>query len=115
MGWHEHPGVRAGRDLTRGERAADLMRNGMGSWAFVALFCAFMAAWMGFNGHRGFDPYPYILLNLMLSTLAGLQGAILLIAAKRADQVSAELAMHDHQLLMRICEHLGLSTEDGAQ
>ena len=41
-----------------------------------------------------FDPYPFILLNLMLSTLAGLQGAILLIAAKRADRISAELAKY---------------------
>lgn len=116
MGWHEHPGVRAGRELMRGERAADLMRNGMGSWAFVAGFCALMAAWMAFNGSRGFDPYPYILLNLMLSTLAGLQGAILLIAARRADQISAELATHDHQLLTRVCEHLGLPTgEEGTR
>ncbi len=42
----------------------------------------------------GFDPYPYILLNLMLSMVAGLQGAILLIAAKRADQVAAEVSQH---------------------
>ena len=40
------------------------------------------------------DPYPYILLNLLLSTLAGLQGAILLIAAKRADKISAQLAKY---------------------
>ncbi|MEY9876655.1 putative membrane protein [Streptacidiphilus sp. MAP12-33] len=117
MGWHEHPGVRAGRDLTRGERAADLMRNGMGSWAFVGGFCLFMALWMGVNALAafGWDRYPFILLNLALSTLAGLQGAILLIAAKRADQISAELATHDHQLLMRVCEHLGVPTTEGGE
>lgn len=44
-----------------------------------------------------FDPEPYIFLNLMLSTLAGLQGAILLIAAKRQDEISAALAQHDYE------------------
>ena len=48
------------------------------------------------NRNVGFDPYPFILLNLILSCVAALQGAILLIAARRADQVSAELAMHDY-------------------
>lgn len=48
-------------------------------------------------GSWGFDPYPFILLNLMLSCLAALQGAILLIAAKRADQISSELAVHDYE------------------
>jgi uncharacterized membrane protein len=49
-------------------------------------------------GNRGsnFNPYPFILLNLVLSCLAAMQGAILLIAAKRADQISAELAAHDY-------------------
>jgi uncharacterized membrane protein len=65
-GWHDHPGVRAGQQLTYGERAADRLRNGMGSWAFV------------------------------LSCLAALQGAILLIAAKRSDQIASELAHHDY-------------------
>ena len=43
------------------------------------------------------DPYPYILPNLFLSMLAGLQGAILLIAAKRSDQISSQLAQHDDE------------------
>ncbi|MGZ4660668.1 MAG: DUF1003 domain-containing protein, partial [Arthrobacter sp.] len=42
------------------------------------------------------DPYPYILLNLLLSMLAGLQGAILLIAAKRQDAIAAAMAQHDY-------------------
>jgi uncharacterized membrane protein len=43
-------------------------------------------------GRSGFDKYPYILLNLCLSMMAGLQGALILIAAKRADRVAAEQA-----------------------
>jgi uncharacterized membrane protein len=95
-GWHDHPGVRAGHQLTRGERAADRLRNGMGSWAFVFAALAFLAVWMGFNRDSGFDRYPFILLNLVLSCLAALQGAILLIAAKRSDQIASELAKHDY-------------------
>lgn len=91
--WHHHPGVRTGSELSFGERAADMMRLAMGSWAFVGSFLAFMAIWAATKGF-GVDVFPYILLNLFLSMLAGLQGAILLIAAKRADQVASEVAKH---------------------
>ena len=100
--WHEHPGVRSGENLSRGERAADKMRNVMGSWPFVFSFFAIMILWATVNTfflqrvihHRAFDPYPYILLNLFLSMLAGVQAAALLIAAKRADSISSEIALH---------------------
>jgi uncharacterized membrane protein len=79
------------------------MRNIMGSWPFVFCFFGIMIVWAvanslfylgGKRGKHGFDPYPYILLNLFLSMLAGVQAAALLIAAKRADAVSSEIAMH---------------------
>jgi uncharacterized membrane protein len=98
--WHKHPGVRSGDQLSLGERAADRMRNGMGSWPFVFGFFGFMILWALANsiihvgGSHGFDPYPYILLNLFLSMLAGIQAAALLIAAKRADQIASEIALH---------------------
>ena len=98
--WHNHPGVRSGADLTLGERAADRMRAAMGSWPFVFGFFAVMAAWVVINsvlalgGPHGFDPYPYILLNLFLSMMAGVQAAALLIAAKRSDAVASEIAIH---------------------
>ena len=95
--WHEHPGVRTDGDLTLGERAADRLRNSMGSWAFVFGAVGFLAVWMLVNRRSGFDPYPFILLNLVLSCVAALQGAILLIAAKRSDQISSELARHDYE------------------
>ena len=95
--WHKHPGVRADDQLSRGERAADAMRNGMGSWGFVFSALLFLAGWMIGNRNEGFDPYPFILLNLVLSCLAAMQGAILLIAAKRQDQISSELAVHDYE------------------
>lgn len=95
--WH----VRHKETLSRGERAADVLRNGMGSWTFVGMFIAFMAGWALLNSYllaaRAWDPYPYILLNLFLSMLAGLQGAILLIAAKRQDAIAAAMARHDYE------------------
>jgi uncharacterized membrane protein len=74
----------------------------MGSWPFVFGFFIVMIAWALVNtlliqhilDHKAFDPYPYILLNLFLSMLAGIQGATLLIAAKRADAISSEVALH---------------------
>lgn len=72
------------------------MRNGMGSWRFVGGFVIVMIIWAVINSvTTGWDPYPFILLNLFLSMLAGLQGAILLIASKRQDGLSAALAQHD--------------------
>ena len=69
----------------------------MGSWGFVFGALVFLAGWMLGNRGGGFDPYPFILLNLVLSCLAAMQGAILLIAAKREDQISSELARHDYE------------------
>lgn len=100
--WHRHPGVRSGDQLSLGERAADRMRNMMGSWPFVFSFFGVMGAWVIVNTlllqrvihHKAFDAYPYILLNLFLSMLAGVQAAALLIAAKRADAISSEIALH---------------------
>lgn len=48
-------------------------------------------------GAGAVDPFPYIFLNLLLSMLAGMQGAILLIAARRQDEISAALAQHDYE------------------
>ena len=99
--WNVHPTVRKRSELTTGERAADVMRKGMGSWAFVFGSIIFLGSWITINvvvkrsGQHAFDAYPFILLNLCLSCLAAMQGAILLIAAKRSDQISSELAAHD--------------------
>lgn len=94
--WHaEHKA-----NLTTGEKAADAMRNGMGSWAFVFTFILFLAIWAWLNTAgptNHWDKYPFILLNLFLSMLAALQGAILLIAAKRADAISAAMSKHDYE------------------
>ncbi|MCT9626132.1 putative membrane protein [Arthrobacter sp. SORGH_AS 212] len=98
--------------LTPGQRAADVMRNGMGSWPFVGSFIGFMMIWAAINtwalASNAWDPYPYILLNLLLSMLAGLQGAILLIAAKRQDAITAAMAQHDYDTNLRAKEEIEL-------
>jgi len=97
--WDFHPKVRSGDQLTFGEKAADQLRHGLGSWFFVLGFIGVIFIWIALNATvLAFDHYPYILLNLILSTLAGLQGAVLLIAAKRSDAISAQLAKHHFEI-----------------
>jgi uncharacterized membrane protein len=106
--WHD----RHKASLTTGQRAADIMRNGMGSWPFVGGFIGFMLIWAAINtwalAAKAWDPYPYILLNLLLSMLAGLQGAILLIAAKRQDAIAAAMAQHDYDTNLKAKEEIEL-------
>jgi len=106
--WHDKHKA----SLTKGQRAADIMRNGMGSWPFVGGFIGFMLIWAAINtwalAANAWDPYPYILLNLLLSMLAGLQGAILLIAAKRQDAIAAAMAQHDYDTNLKAKEEIEL-------
>ena len=90
--------------LTVGQRIADKVASFGGSWTFIIIYVAFLVAWMGFNtfvlihyghGENGaqFDPYPYILLNLMLSMTAALQAPIIMMSQNRAaekDRLAAE-------------------------
>lgn len=97
-GWDAHPTVRTDGELTRGERAADVIRNAMGSWRFIIWQSAVVAVWMGLNSAAWvlrWDPYPWILLNLAFSTQAAYASPIILLAGRRSDQRAAEVAMHD--------------------
>jgi CRP/FNR family cyclic AMP-dependent transcriptional regulator len=89
---------------TIGERIADKVASFGGSWTFIMIYVGFLASWMAFNtfvlihygrGENGaqFDPYPYILLNLMLSMTAALQAPIIMMSQNRAaekDRLAAE-------------------------
>ena len=97
-GVHPHPAVRRPEKLTRGERSADRMKRMLATWPALIFMVIFIAVWMTINSHLAggshhFDPYPWILLNLCLSTLAGLQCFVLLIANKRGEQIAAEIAV----------------------
>lgn len=83
---------------TLGQRTADSVRDGIGSWPFVFCFFAFIVIWVaGHSVGSGWDPYPFALLGLVLGALTALQAAILLIAARRQDAISASLARHDYE------------------
>lgn len=80
--------------LTRGQRAADTLRNVMGSWPFVGGFLAVMGVWAVLNvTDSAWDPYPFILLNLAFSTQAAYAAPLILLAQNRQenrDRVSLE-------------------------
>lgn len=74
--------------LSLGDRVADAIAKFGGSWKFIFLFFAFIAVWIGINtywliGGTAFDPYPFILLNLGLSTLAAFQAPIIMMSQNR--------------------------------
>jgi len=111
--WSKHPAVRTADQLSLGERAADKMRNGMGSWPFVFVFFAVMISWAVVNGVRhvgggsGFDPYPFILLNLALSTIAALQAPVIMMSQNRQSAKDKLLAENDYQVNLKAEMEIG--------
>jgi len=83
--------------LSFGDRVADRVAKFGGSWAFIFLAIALLGAWMAWNaslGSRAPDPYPFILLNLALSSLAAIQAPVIMMAQNRAEErahVEAEI------------------------
>lgn len=73
--------------LTFGQKIADKIACFGGSWPFISLFFSFILLWIGINSYwlvsDAFDPYPYILLNLGLSTLASFQAPIIMMSQNR--------------------------------
>lgn len=114
-----------GDDRTFGQRAADSIARHAGSWAFIIVFLGIIAIWMLYNGGRSsghFDPYPYILLNLVLSCLAAIQAPIILMSQNRADVKRNELAELDYRINRRaeaenrvIAQILGISGDEFVQ
>jgi uncharacterized membrane protein len=84
--------------LSLGERVADRVAAFGGSWPFIGLFAGIMVVWMGANaaGLAGFDPYPFILLNLALSTLAALQAPVIMMSQNRQAAKDKLLAQNDY-------------------
>ena len=74
---------------TPGERVADAVADFGGSWIFIGIFFAVLVLWMAFNvwaaTRQVFDPYPFILLNLVLSCLAAIQAPIIMMSQKRQE------------------------------
>ena len=89
---------------TLGDRVADKIALLAGSWAFIGSFAVFMLIWIGINTFiltQAFDPYPFILLNLGLSTLAGLQAAGILMSQNRQAAKDRAVAENDFQVNLK--------------
>jgi uncharacterized membrane protein len=86
-------------NLTIGQRTADKIATFGGSWTFIISFFTILAVWIAFNVYalhnKGFDPYPFILLNLILSCLASIQAPIIMMSQNRQEEKDRERAEWD--------------------
>jgi uncharacterized membrane protein len=84
---------------TPGQRIADKVASFGGSWVFILSFLFFLVVWILFNVYwlqnKGFDPYPFILLNLILSCIAALQAPIIMMSQNRLEEKDRERAKKD--------------------
>jgi uncharacterized membrane protein len=91
--------------LTLGERLSDGLANFGGSWTFIGIFMAMMVIWMGINGfallEKPFDPFPYILLNLVLSCLAAIQAPVIMMSQNRQEAKDRLRAEHDYEINLK--------------
>ncbi|TFW10771.1 DUF1003 domain-containing protein [Massilia arenosa] len=95
-------------ESTLGERAADAIARFGGSWVFISLFFGILIGWVVINsvllaraGDKPFDPYPYILLNLMLSMLASFQAPVILMSQNRQATKDRQNAQHDYEVNLK--------------
>ena len=91
---------------TLGERLADRVASAGGSWGFIAGFGVALGLWMTWNllgrpAGLAFDPYPFIFLNLLLSTLAALQAPVIMMSQNRAAARDRAAAEHDYRVNLR--------------
>jgi CRP/FNR family transcriptional regulator, cyclic AMP receptor protein len=89
--------------LTFGQRVADKVAAFGGSWPFIFTFGGIMFVWMGVNivALAHFDPYPFILLNLALSTVAALQAPVIMMSQNRQATKDKLLAENDYQVNLK--------------
>jgi len=91
--------------LNAGQKIAEKITKGIATWRFLIIFNIFIFAWMMINDYMGKaapDPYPYILLNLMLSWLAGVQAPLIMISQRRQDEIQQDLTDKQQQTLEAI-------------
>jgi uncharacterized membrane protein len=96
---HDHPFFKVKRTL--GQKAADSFTRWVGSWTFIIFTMIFIFIWMGINSAwllfgRSWDPYPFIVLNLVLSTLAAFQAPIILMSQNRQSERDRIRAEYDY-------------------
>ena len=93
------------KSLSFGDRLADKVADFGGSWKFIIIFFTVLAAWMVLNvwwlNNKGFDPYPFILLNLILSCLASIQAPIIMMSQNRQEDKDRNRAEHDYKVNLK--------------
>ena len=89
---------------TVGQRAADRIAKFAGSWAFIYSFTAVLILWMVGNvllAKRAFDPYPFILLNLVLSCVAAIQAPLIMMSQNRQEEKDRRRAENDYKVNLK--------------
>lgn len=93
------------RELTLGEKMADKVAEFGGSWNFIAIFGGILVVWILINSvvllWRPFDPYPFILLNLVLSCLAAIQAPIIMMSQNRQEAKDRLRGEHDYRINLK--------------
>jgi uncharacterized membrane protein len=101
----KNPETQLEAELTFGQRLSDRIATFGGSWAFIVVFAVVLCGWMLVNSYvlvrRPFDPFPYILLNLVLSALAALQAPVIMMSQNRQEARDRLRAMHDYQVNLK--------------
>jgi len=101
----ENIGKEFEQELTFGERLSDKIASFGGSWTFILVFFAVLLIWIVINGvilaTRAFDPYPFILMNLILSCLAAIQAPIIMMSQNRAEARDRARAENDYKVNLK--------------
>ena len=87
-----------------GQRAADAIAKFAGSWAFIFLFTSVLILWMIVNAilaTKAFDPYPFILLNLVLSCVAAIQAPLIMMSQNRQEEKDRRRAENDYKVNLK--------------
>ena len=91
--------------MTFGQRIADKIATFGGSWTFILSFLGFIILWIGSNIYilvnKGFDPYPFILLNLILSCLAALQAPVIMMSQNRQEEKDRLRSKNDYMINLK--------------
>ena len=91
--------------VTRGQRGADRIAAFGGSWKFLGMFGLFLLLWIVLNMQmqhdKRFDPYPFILLNLLLSCLAAIQAPVIMMSQNRQEEKDRERAKNDYMVNLK--------------
>lgn len=91
-------------ESTFGQRIADRIADFGGSWTFIIAFLILLFSWIGINLYlltKPFDPYPFILLNLILSSIAALQAPVIMMSQNRQEQKDRQRSKHDYQVNLK--------------